>query len=103
MNERNARKLVYARSNNVCERCGRRRASEAHHRKNRSQGGQWTPANLLHLCTLCHRDVTISPRIAYEQGWAVPSYADPIATPVWLAGWGFVLLTDVGTIELEAA
>lgn len=43
--------------------------------------------------------VTVSPAIAYEQGWSVPSYADPAKTPVWLAGWGFVFLSDAGGVH----
>lgn len=104
MNERRARRIVADRSNGVCERCSRARATDMHHRKNRSQSGAWSPSNLLHLCHRCHMEVTVNPRIAYEQGWSVPSYADPTTTPAWVAGWGFVLLTDSGEFQdVEAA
>lgn len=75
-----------------------------HHRKNRSQGGEWTPSNLLHLCgsgcTGCHGYIGSNPSESYEQGWMVRRIDDPSKSPVWLFGWGFVILTDTGGIEL---
>lgn len=103
MNERKCRDLVYTRSNHVCEMCGNTRATEVHHRKNRSQGGQWTPANTLHLCTEHHRHVTVNPAVAYQQGWSVRSFADPASTPVWLARRGWSFLDDLGGITEEEA
>ena len=99
MNERKCREVVYARSNSVCEMCGGARATEAHHRMNRSQGGKWTPENCLHLCSKDHRYVTEHPQVAREQGWAVPSHGDPATTPVWFAWRGWVFLDDTGHIE----
>lgn len=96
MNEKLCRRLVQERSNSVCEMCSIARAAEVHHRKNRSQGGQWTPSNCLHLCSKCHRYVTTNPQAAREQGWAVPSYADPAKAPVWVAWREFVFLDDHG-------
>ena len=104
MNEKKCRVIVRERSGSVCEICSRARATEVHHRKNRSQGGQWTPENCLHLCSEHHRHITTHPQAAREQGWAVPSFRDPADVPVWVARRGYVLLTDTGTYEeLEAA
>lgn len=108
MNEKKARTVLYARSDGVCEVCSRARATNAHHRKNTSQGGLWTPSNLLHLCgsgtTGCHGHITTNPQISRDQGWAVPSWRNPEEVPVWVARRGYVLLTNIGTYEaLEAA
>jgi hypothetical protein len=105
MNERKARELLYQRSSHVCELCSSRRGTNAHHRKPRSLGGLWTPSNLLHLCgsgsTGCHGYVTTNPQIAREQGWSVPSWADPARTPVWIAWREFVFLDDHGNYQNE--
>lgn len=96
MNEKKARALLYARSNRACEMCDRARATEAHHRKNRSQGGRWSPENLLHLCGSCHRQVTVNPALACERGWSVRSHQDPAEVPAWVAGRGWTRLTADG-------
>lgn len=44
------REAVKARSGGICEGCGRRRASDIHHRRYRSRGGGHELSNLLHLC-----------------------------------------------------
>ena len=98
MNERKARAILYERSNHVCELCGRARATEAHHRKNRSQGGLWSADNLLHVCHSCHVHVTTHPASAREQGWAVRSTANPAEVPVWLAGRGWHHLQADGSV-----
>lgn len=104
MNEKRAREIVRGRSGDVCERCGSARATNMHHRKNRSQGGQWLASNLLHLCgsgtTGCHGFIGGHPVVSYEQGWMVRRVADPAKSPVWLFGWGFVFLTDAGDVEV---
>lgn len=107
MNQKLARALVYERSQGVCEVCGRARATNWHHRQNASQGGLWCPSNGLHVCgsgtTGCHGMITVNPRIARERGWSVPSWGNPIETPVFLAGQGWVLLKDDGAFEESAA
>ena len=102
MNERKARELLYARSNRACEMCDRARATEAHHRKNRSQGGLWSPDNLLHICAACHRHIGMNPAASREQGWAVGRNFDPAQTPVWLAlrGWSY-LQADGSVVPTE--
>lgn len=82
MNEKTARRIVYERSGGRCERCGMARAAEWHHRRNRSQGGQWTPSNGLHLCTPCHHWVTVHPAESYDEGWMLRAGSPPESTPV---------------------
>lgn len=101
--EQLAREVTRSRSGGLCEICGDARATNFHHRKNRSQGGQWCPSNSLDLCgsgtTGCHGLVGANPKRSYEQGWLVRRGHDPAKTPVWLAGRGFAWLTDDGSIE----
>lgn len=100
--ERKARKLLRGRSNGLCEMDGRSRATDAQHRKNRSQGGLWAVENLLHVCRACHQHIHANPTAAMEQGWTVPSHRDPAGVPVWLAGREFVFLNADGSItEIE--
>lgn len=102
-----ARRLVAQRSGGVCEVCGNATATNFHHRKGKGQGGAWAPSNGLHLCgsgsTGCHGHVTTHPQVSREQGWSVPSYLDPLRTPVWLARHGWAFLDDHGTFENEEA
>lgn len=101
--ERQARKVVRARSLGLCELDGRAPATEMHHRRNRSQGGAWTASNLLHLCSAHHLHVTTNPQASRDQGWAVPSHREPSGVPVWLARLGWVFLDDHGNYENEEA
>jgi hypothetical protein len=104
MNERQTRRIVRERSEGLCERCGVAYATNVHHRKNRSQGGRWDPANCLHLCgsgtTGCHGYITSTPVQARAGGWTVRSGWDPQSVPVRLAGMGWRLLGPNGEIEL---
>lgn len=100
--------LVMDRAGNCCERCGRARPEQIHHRKPRGAGGTSdpeinSPVNLLALCSPCHLAVERDRSVAYEQGWLVRREHNPATTPVWLAFRGYSLLTPVGTIEIEAA
>jgi hypothetical protein len=89
------------RSGGNCELCALARATNWHHRKNRSQGGQHTLSNAMHLCgsgtTGCHGMVTESPARAYDRGWSVRSGFDPADVPVVYAG-NWALLSDDGTV-----
>lgn len=99
--EHHARRVLATRSDGVCETCGRRRATDYHHRQNRSQGGTWSPAAALHLCRRCHHTVTTHPEAAYRHGWLVYRGDDPAQVPVLLAtefGEIAVLLRDDGGI-----
>lgn len=103
--EGSCRDLVRKRSGGTCERCSVRLAESMHHRRFRSQGGPWTPSNILHLCgdgtTGCHGVLT-NTRGAREEfeaaGWIVPSHADWAETPVLRHG-EFVILLDDGGFE----
>ena len=83
-----ARRAVAARSGGVCEACGAAAASHVHHRKLRSQGGDNSPENLLHLCAGpggCHGRIHASPLRSYELGLLVRSTDDPATVAV--KGW----------------
>ncbi len=98
---RKLRDELHQRSGSMCELCALARATNWHHRKNRSQGGQHVLSNALHLCgsgtTGCHGMVTESPERAYERGWSVRSGFDPAEVPVLYGGdWAF--LADDGRV-----
>jgi hypothetical protein len=79
MNEATARRLVYARSQGICEICWQSRGTNWHHR--RSAGRIWTPENGLHLCgsgtTGCHGWVTTHPSVSRQLGWMVSNSVAP--------------------------
>ena len=93
--EKEARRLVAERSGGICEICSQARATDWHHRRNRSQGGTWVAANGLHLCRPCHRMVTETRTDFYDLGWLVRSWEDEQSIPVSTAN-GWVLLDDQG-------
>lgn len=97
MNEQKARRIVRDRSGGLCEVCASATAWEWHHRKNRSQGGLWSPENGLHLCSRDHRWITEHPASSWVKGWSVRGSGDPSITPVFMARWGYVLLTEDGS------
>lgn len=99
--ERNGRKVTRSRSGGICEIDGNNTAAECHHRKNRSQGGTWSPANLLDLCTECHQRATVNPALARERGWSVLSTDDPAEMSVFIAGRGWVFLLDDGSTTAQ--
>lgn len=95
--EREARRIVYARSRGFCELCGRPAESWSH-RRSAGQGGPWNAANGLHLCgdgvRGCHGWLEANPLAADAGGWRlVHRDPDPGETPVWLPGRGWVYLT----------
>lgn len=98
--------MVLERANHCCERCGRARPEQIHHRKPRGAGGSRDPAinspsNLLALCSQCHVEVESDRTKAYEQGWLVHRENDPAVVPVWLAFRGYSLLAVDGTVEVD--
>lgn len=105
MNPTKARKLLTRRSDGRCEICGRHPATNAQHRKNRSQGGTWDLSNLLHVCgsgtTGCHGKIHARPEASYANGWSVRQAFTPSAVPAWIAGHNliriYVWLHDDGT------
>lgn len=80
------RVAVQERSNGVCERCDASRATDMHHRKNRSQSGKWHPANIMHLCRLCHVEITSEPKKSTQAGWTVQERENPADVPVVYRG-----------------
>jgi hypothetical protein len=100
--ERVCRPIVRERSGGICEICGALRASEQHHRRNRSQGGQWQPSNILDLCSADHKFITEHPAMAVRNGWSIQgTVAVPSNSPVRYRG-EVVLLDDFGDVR-EAA
>jgi len=100
------RPLVWARSGGRCERCGNGLPVvwECHHRKLRSQGGDWSLSNLLALHMDCHNagsptGVHAHPADAYRNGYLVRSAFDPAAAPLLLHGRNWVLLTPDGAYQ----
>jgi hypothetical protein len=80
------RDALRERAEGCCELCGVP-ANNAHHRKNRSQGGRNELSNLLLLCgsgtTGCHGFVTTEPRISKRLGWTVRRISEPADIAVW--------------------
>lgn len=62
---------VTQRSGGICERCRHERATQLHHKTKRSQGGQHTAANLVHLGSDCHGWVEANPLAAVAEGFSV--------------------------------
>lgn len=100
-----ARRLVRERSGGICEVCGAARATNYQHRKNRSQGGQWSAANGLDDCgsgtTGCHGFIHANPAKSYAAGWSVKGAFDESSTPVRTVR-GLVLLDNEGGYEAVA-
>lgn len=110
------RALVVDRAGWCCELCGRRLGHHdtgfvapysIHHRQPRSLGGSSRPErnaayNLLLLCGSatslggCHQLVESRRAHAEEQGWLVRHGLDPAEVPVYVTGYGAVLLTGDG-------
>ena len=79
------RDAVYKRAGGQCDCCGQWISPEAfdcHHRQLRSRGGKNTTENLVALRHECHMWFHEHPRQATERGFMVPSWADPVDTPV---------------------
>lgn len=96
------RAALKERAGGCCEVCGAAKATNAHHRKNRSQGGPHALSNLLLLCgsgtTGCHGAVTMNPHWACGRGLSVKSWQDSWSEPV--VRWGkWVLLGDGGEVQ----
>jgi len=86
--EHDAYELATLRDDNTCQRCRRDCGPIARdHRQNR-QPGNTIVANLQCLGLLCHQWKTEHPKDAIAEGWAVPSWADPLVWPArrWFKG-----------------
>jgi hypothetical protein len=96
--ERTCRPAVEGRSGGLCELACGNAATNMHHRKNVSQGGLWTPANVMHLCgsgtTGCHGYFTHHRTEAYALGVAVRRSDNPADIPVRTLALDLLHLTD---------
>jgi hypothetical protein len=84
----------------VCERCGLRPPTEAHHRWLRGQGGPDVPSNLASLCAECHKWCHAHPVAATEAGWIVQAPYDFRQVGLTLAGGMECLLDDLYGYEI---
>lgn len=98
------RAKLHERSGGECEICGKP-ANNAHHRKNRSQGGNHDLSNLLLLCgsgtTGCHGWATEHPADARKGGWSTWRSDDPLKVPVLYRNTWVRLDNDGNVIVLE--
>lgn len=86
------------------------RATNWHHRRNRSAGGTWASSNGVALCgsgtTGCHGWITEHPADSARWGWTVKSWDTPAEVPVLLHTQHYqrsmVLLDDDGCYALAA-
>lgn len=83
-----------------CQKCGRVGPCDRDHRQNRDLFNT-TPGNLQLLGSSparggcgCHDWKTGNPADAIEQGFSVPSWADPLERAAWRYGVGWVLYFD---------
>lgn len=104
--ERATRKLVEARSDGFCEKCGTPGATDKAHRVSRGVGGGWEPSNILDLCNPCHRYNHQNPTTAYNGGWHLRTGSTPHTSPVYLhheGTFGHAYLDDDGGITWAKA
>lgn len=76
------RRQVWERSGYKCEACGLDRAVHVHHRKLRSQGGENSADNLLHVSFRCHDRIHANPEESYVRGLLVKRGGIPALVPV---------------------
>lgn len=94
--EADAYELATLRDHDTCQRCRRDCGPSARdHRQNR-RAGNTRSSNLQCLGLACHIWKTEHPRLALEEGWAVPSWGDPAEWPArrWIR-------TELGTQRLS--
>jgi hypothetical protein len=83
------RVAVLGRAGNRCERCGRRRRLELHHRHYNSQGRE-RPEDLYALCRDCHHASHLDPLGEY--------WVDPVQMNM---EWGFSPGEDVSEWDID--
>lgn len=88
------RPAVRGRSGGICEYCQASRATDMHHRISRGVGGEWHPANIIHLCRFCHGFFTDNPQDAYQLGISLRRTQDPNQVPMIRASGELQYLTD---------
>lgn len=69
--KRDVYEMVKDRSAGICERCGRARATEVHHKRLRSAGGCDSLLNLCHLCSACHTHTHAHVEESYRDEWLI--------------------------------
>ena len=92
--------LARKRSRGWCERCRANRATDFHHRLQRSLGGKDTAANYLHLCRRCHDRVheqRPKDRV-YETGWLIRGWLNPEDVPLLKGHHVIVRHKDDGSV-----
>ncbi|WP_280427190.1 HNH endonuclease [Nocardia brasiliensis] len=99
--------LIRDRSAGICEICGWAEGQQIHHRRPRKMGGTRdpqinSPANLLHLCNLCHAVVEGNRLDAETRGYLLKMGAD-FDQPVWYRGQHKVLDGEGGVSLCESA
>lgn len=104
--ENAAREAVRRRSRGRCEVCNSAKATNYQHRKNKSQGGDWSVVNGLDVCgngnaTGCHGRIHQNPTEAYDAGWSVRRNDDPATKPVLVRGARVLLTPDGGYKPLD--
>jgi hypothetical protein len=89
------REIVTERSMGRCEKCGNPGA-QMHHRKNRSQGGLWSPSNIIFLCVEDHNWVGNNPVEAAVVGLHLLPEDDPASVPILTGDVPFLMDEDGG-------
>lgn len=94
--------IVLERAGYYCEVCGKSGDNFAlHHRKLKSQGGKDEPCNLIAVHHKCHNlgtdSIHLNPKRSVENGWIVPSWAEPSEFPLRLSDGSKVLLDNEGS------
>lgn len=93
---------VLERANGYCEACGLAGDNFAlHHRKLRSQGGKDAVSNLIAVHHECHNlsthSIHLNPKQSVENGFIVPSWAEPSEFPLCMSDGSKVLLDEFGS------
>lgn len=103
------REALKERADGCCEICGVGGATNAHHRRNKSQGGPDVLSNLMLLCgsgtTGCHGKVTGYPQWATSRGYTIQGRVDgeaPETVPVDIRGRRSLLDDDGSVVPLPA-
>lgn len=99
------REALWERSEGICDWCNRAihyEAFDAHHRKLRSAGGTWALSNIVAVHSDCHTNqpgsIHMHPALAKSRGFIVPSWGDPVTTPITVLG-ALWWLRDDGTMD----
>lgn len=56
-NKRIVNKKLLKDKKGVCEICGKKGATEKHHKKSKGSGGDDTEENLIEVCRICHTKI----------------------------------------------